>query len=447
MPALKITRGMGDRLKQTTAGAGGLRFGGVWSVVIVAQVAVTVVFPAIVWFERVQLGRMQDFNPGFATEQFLAVQVEWDDPVDSNAKADAAAIERNARMAAALEELRSWIAEQPGVAGLTFAETLPGGNYPDRRIELGSDAADTAARGPDAPLPYRWATVAATDTSYFNVLDAPILAGRGFNAADAEPTARVAIVDQGFVDHVLQGRNPIGQQVRFVNQGDPAGPSEWYEVVGLVGKLDVGAPYLKGPFAGFYLPGTPERFDDVHMMIRVRGGDPMTVAPQVRETAAAVDPSLRLVALQRVNEINDGMLWVIRLWLRVSILMSSVALLLSLAGLYSVMAFTVVRRTREIGVRVALGGSHQRILTAIFRRPLVQMGLGVLAGVSIVCAATILYPYSDGPGADRAGGLTVQAVAMLAGYAAVMLGVCLLACVVPTRRALAVEPTVALRTE
>jgi hypothetical protein len=64
MPALKITRGMADRLKQTTAGAGGLRFGGVWTVVIVAQVAVTVVFPAIVWFENVQLRRMQDFNPG-----------------------------------------------------------------------------------------------------------------------------------------------------------------------------------------------------------------------------------------------------------------------------------------------------------------------------------------------------------------------------------------------
>ncbi len=87
MPALKITRGMGDRLKQTTAGAGGLRFGGVWTVVIVAQVAVTVVFPAIVWFENVQLGRMQDFNPGFATNQFLAVQVERDAPVDSNVTA------------------------------------------------------------------------------------------------------------------------------------------------------------------------------------------------------------------------------------------------------------------------------------------------------------------------------------------------------------------------
>ena len=96
MPALKITRGMGDRLKQTTAGAGGLRFGGVWTVVIVAQVAVTVVFPAIVWFENVQLGRMQDFNPGFATEQFLAVEVERDSPAGSTSLVDAA-IERDPR--------------------------------------------------------------------------------------------------------------------------------------------------------------------------------------------------------------------------------------------------------------------------------------------------------------------------------------------------------------
>ena len=140
------------------------------------------------------------------------------------------------------------------------------------------------------------------------------------------------------------------------------------------------------------------------MMIRVRGGNPMTVAPQVRGIAAAVDPSLRLVQVQRFNELNDGMLWVIRLWRSVTVTMSSVALLLSLAGLYSVMSFTVARRTREIGVRVALGGSRQRILMAIFRRPLIQMGLGVLAGIAIIVAATVMYPYSDGPGADEAGG-------------------------------------------
>ena len=182
-------------------------------------------------------------------------------------------------------------------------------------------------------------------------------------------------------------------------------------------------------------------------MIRVRGGDPMTLAPRVRELAAAVDPSLRLVKIQRVNEVNEGMLWIVRLWMRITLVMSSVALLLSLAGLYSVMAFTVARRTREIGVRVALGGSPLRILMAIFRRPFIQMGLGVLAGISIIVAATAWYPYSDGPGADQAGGLSLATIAMQAAYAALMFAVCMLACVVPTRRALNVEPTTALRTE
>jgi putative ABC transport system permease protein len=438
---------MGDRLKQTTAGAGGLRFGGVWNVVIVAQVAITVVFPAIVWFEHVQLGRLQDFNPGFATNQFLSVQVGRDAPAASITTLNVAEVEPDPRLAATLGELRGRVSQLPGVAGVTFAETLPGGEYPERRIELGYDAAEKATGDPEAPAPYRVATVAETDTSYFDVLDAPIVAGRAFNAADAEPGALTAIVDQGFVDHVLQGRNPIGQQVRFARPGNPDGPGEWYSVVGLVGKLDVGVPYRKGPFAGFYLAGAPDRFDDVQMMIHVRGGDPMTLAPQVRQIAAAVDPSLRLVQIQRVNEVNDGMLWVIRLWRSITVVMSSVALLLSLAGLYAVMSFVVARRTREIGVRVALGGSRRRILMSIFRRPLIQMGLGVLAGISVIVAATVMYPNTQGPGADEAGGLTAAALMMQAGYAALMFGVCMLACVVPTRRALNIEPTVALRTE
>ena len=437
MPALKITRGMSDRLKQTTAGSGGLRFGGVWTVVIVAQVAVTVVFPVIVWFENLQLARMQNYNPGFSTEQFLTVSVESDAPAGTN----------GAINAATLGELRRRISEQPAVSGVTYVETLPGGEAPERLIEMDYDAAEAGSRGPDAPAPLRHSMVTEIETNYFDVVDAPILDGRGFNAADAEPGANVVIVDQAFVEKVLQGRNPIGQQVRLVRPSNPDGPGPWHTVIGLVGNLDSGVPYRKGPFSGLYVPNTPERFDSVHMLIRVRGGDPLTVAPQVRGIAAAVDPSLRLVQVQRLSDLTDGMVWVIRLWMGITAAMSSVALVLSLAGLYAVMSFTVARRTREIGVRVALGGSRHRILTAVFRRPLTQMGIGVLAGIAFIAFMTYMYPYSEGPGAGEAGGLTLQAVGMQAVYATVMFGVCMLACVVPTRRALAVEPTVALRTE
>src|ERR1700754_1798609 len=106
MPAMKITRGMGHRLKQTTAGSGGLQFGGVWTAVIVAQVAATVMFPALVYMEQFLLRRVQDFDPGFANEQYLAVQIERDYPVDGGSNLDAAERERSARLNATLEELR-----------------------------------------------------------------------------------------------------------------------------------------------------------------------------------------------------------------------------------------------------------------------------------------------------------------------------------------------------
>jgi putative ABC transport system permease protein len=258
MPALKIARGMGQRLRQTTAGSGGLQFGGVWTVVIVAQVAATVMFPAIVYVEHSLVRRIQDFDSGFATEQYLAVQIEQDDPAEGGSNVDAAALERSARLAATLEELRRRVAAQPGVAGVTFTEDLPTTHHPQKVVEMGYDVDLSDVASAKSEPPFRRATVAAVDPSYFEVLDAPLLAGRGFTTADAVPGTRVAIVDQGFVDQILQGRNAVGQQVRFRypgpgvrpwgpgNADDPAGPGDWYDVIGVVRELGVGTPICPG---------------------------------------------------------------------------------------------------------------------------------------------------------------------------------------------------------
>jgi putative ABC transport system permease protein len=469
MPAMKITRGMGHRLKQTTAGSGGLQFGGVWTVVIVAQVAATVIFPAAVYWEQSQLRRVEDFDPGFANDRYLAVQIEPDDPVDAGSNVDAATLARNARLTATLDELRRRVAAQPGVGGVTFTERLPTTDRPQKIIEMGydldlsdvasakSDGGSASAGGSKAEPRLRMATIAAVDPSYFEVLDAPVLAGRGFTTADAVPGTRVAIVDQAFADQVLQGRNAVGQQVRFRypgpsvrrrapgNPDDPAGPGDWYQVIGVVRELGVGAPTQPGRAAGFYLPATPDLFDQIYMMVHVRGGDPMTIAQQVRDVATAVDPSLRLVGMQRGNEVNNDIRWLIGLWMRVTAVLSSVAIVLSLAGIYAVLSFTVARRTREIGVRVALGASRQRVVAATFRRPLLQVALGIVVGTAIVFTAASLIKYTEFPGSES--DLTLQGMAMIIGYGIVMLGVCMLGCVGPTRRALNIEPTVALRTE
>ena len=275
------------------------------------------------------------------------------------------------------------------------------------------------------------------------MLETPILAGRAFAAADLAPGANVAIVDQGFVEQVLQGRNPIGQQLRFAQDPkDTAGkpPNPWIEIVGVVKELGMGSPLAKERGAGLYLPATPDRFDQVYMMVHGRG-DPMTLAPQVRAIAAAVDPTLRLGEWQRLDQVLEDILWFVRLWMRITILMTAVALLLSLSGIYAVLSFIVARRTREIGVRVALGASRGRVIAAIFRRPLIQVGLGVVAGGALIALAATIE--TEMPG--LAGDLSLGQFAIVVAYAIFMLGVCLLACVVPTRRALSVEPTVALR--
>jgi ABC-type antimicrobial peptide transport system permease subunit len=133
--------------------------------------------------------------------------------------------------------------------------------------------------------------------------------------------------------------------------------------------------------------------------------------------------------------------------LRTTLAMTAVALLLSLAGIYAVLSFTVARRTREIGVRVALGANRFRVITGIFRRPLMQVGLGVAGGAALIALGAVALSrttqFENTPGA----GLSTGEVALLVVYAAFMVGVCTLACVVPTRRALRVEPIIAMRAD
>ena len=444
-PALKVTRGMGSRLKQSTAGAGGLQFGGVWTAVIVVQVAVTVAFPAVVYVEQWQLRHIQTFDAGFAAEEYLAVRFARDTAAVPGASADADRGAQRAALASSLEELRRRISAEPGVVGVTFVDRVPRTPRPEAEIELPDDATASRGASADSQPPFRDATIAGIEPSYFDVLETPMLAGRAFNAADFAPGASVAIVDQGFVDQVLQGRNPIGQQLRFVQDANDVatnGANPWIEIVGVVKELGMGAPTRKERAAGLYLPATPDRFDTVYMMVHTRG-DPMAFGPQLREVATAVDPRLRLSEMQRVDEVTEDLVWVVGLWLRVTVVMTAVALLLSLSGIYAVLSFIVARRTREIGIRVALGASRRRVVAAIFRRPLIQVGLGVLAGGALIAVAGSIA--TDMPGLN--GELSLKQFAIIIAYATLMLGVCLLACVVPTRRALSVEPTVALRVD
>jgi hypothetical protein len=171
----------------------------------------------------------------------------------------------------------------------------------------------------------------------------------------------------------------------------------------------------------------------LHIAVHVRGGDAAAFAPRLRAVAAAVDPTLRVDAVARMDTLSDPGLEFAAFWVRLLAVVSAVAMLLSMAGIYAVMSFTVARRTREIGIRAALGASRWRVVAAVFARPLAQVGLGIVAGGVLTAMM-----------GDSA---TPAALAGALGYAVLMLGVCLLACIVPTRRALQVQPAEALRTD
>lgn len=454
LPALKVTNGLANRLRQAAAGGGGLKFGGVWTAVIIIQVAFTTAFPSMVFIEQQSIVRVQTFDAGFPSEQYVAMMIEPGDAAVSSASVstDAARREQGVRFEASLDALRQRVASEPGVEGVTFVDRLPRGEHRESRIELDDSSFMSAAKGvagKGATLdPLRVVSTARVDAAYFDVLKAPMRAGRAFQSADMLPDAHVVIVDQSFVDQVLQGRNAIGRQIRFVSRADKPGESKpWHQIVGVVQELGMGTPTARGRAAGVYLPLVPGREGPTNMMVHVRG-DPMASTSQLRANAVAVDPTLRLTNFQRVDQVTSSILWVVKLWLRITLFLTAIALLLSLAGIYAVMSFTVSRRTREIGIQVALGANARRVVVSIFKRPLSQVVIGVLAG-GVLAGSFLTYVAScqDGVCNDTSGVITTFRVAMLLLYSLLILSVCLLACVVPTRRALSVQPVDALRAE
>jgi putative ABC transport system permease protein len=446
LPGLKVTHGLGTRLRNGTAGAG-LRFGGVWTIVIIAQVAVTAAFPAVAYIEQRELWRAESYDVGFHADQYLGVQLRLD-ATASGVSVEQADSAQHARFGAALEELRRRLTAEPGVTGVTFVDELPRMPHADGHIEV-EDASVVQAPAGIATSPtlrdsLRWVGVASIDPSYFDVLEAPMLAGRAFHGDDATSDARVAIVDEVFVKQILHGRNAVGRRIRFyetLGRGADAKevPGPWVQIVGVAKDLGITSLTSRTRDAGVYLPVRLASSGPLYMAVHARG-DPMSLIPRVRAIAMAVDPALRLSELQRLNEASSGVLWFLKLWIRITVVLTAIALLLSLAGIYAVMSFTVARRTREIGIRVALGANSRRMVASIFKRPLMQVSIGVALGS--VLAGLLLV------GTEMGGGtVSPTGVGLMVLYAFVILGVCLLACVVPTRRALAVEPMEALRAE
>ena len=435
VPAIKMTRGMA-KLQQASGGGGGVKLGGLWTAVIITQVAVTVAFPGITFLVQRSGAITRTVDAGFAASEYLAARIEMDRDLPPGADGDTSQAAYLRRYATTLEEVKRRLATDPAVAGATFGSALPRMSHPARYIEM--DAGGAAPIDPRYPTGHR-VSVASVDPGFFDAFGAPVLAGRGFTTGDLEFNAVPVIVNQSFVRGVLGGRNPIGRRVRYIYNGGVIPEAErgpWYQIVGVVRDLAMDMRPNDPKVAGFYHPATAAATYPAQVAVHVNGRAD-TFVPRFRAIVAEVDPTLRVYEVQRLDQVVIGSMQGLVFWFRLFVGVSAMALLLSLAGIYAVMSFTVSRRTREIGIRVALGATHLRVLAAIFRRPLIQVAIGVLVG-----SALVLFMVWGESGEEM---VTAKQGLIVTAYAVVMMGVCLMACVVPTRRALGVEPTEALR--
>ena len=419
VPAVKVTSGgAGGRLRAASSGGGGLQFGGVWTVVIVAQVALTTVLPVPLLGVGADVTR--DTPAGFPAEEFLTATLAIDRLDDIAASSDAARLETRYRALA--DRLR----QEPGVLDVTYADQMPLMRLGWKAIEL--DPGPAAGRGEGC---VRCAAFVSVDPRFFEVVGAPVIRGRALTAADAEHGMRAVLVNEFFVAQVMGGRNPIGRELRFSSTRKPAGGS-WYRIVGVVpdlGVSDNGGDYGR---SRVFQAALPRETGPLRVAIHVRG-DPQRFVARLYELAQAIDPALRVIdpkPLPRLAETPSAF------WLQLLAGFTGVTLMLSLAGVYAVTAFAVARRTREIGIRVALGAQPLHVLT-IFKRPLVQILLGIGVG-AILALGVANNDLSD---------VHLDDFGMTAIFALSTILCCALACIVPMRRALRIQPMEALRDE
>ena len=418
LPALRVTKvNVQDALRSESAAGAALRFGGFWTSVIVVQVAITVALIPLAAGGVFESNRFNQRAQGIHAERFLTASVDVD---RENYAADSAAFVTRGRVS--FDELERRLREEPGVEAVSFSDRLPVEDQFKYAIEV-----DTATGGPKAGT--RRSTLVQVSGGFFRTFGTSVVAGRNFVPVDFEAN-RSVIVNESFARHVLGNRNPIGQRIRVMQGEDNSVTGkDWYEIVGMVKDFGWQLPEPQEQSA-IYRPRLPMQVRDVSVAVRVR--DPSAFGARLRAIAADVDPTIRLTDVQPLTEAGGGEAksnWALT---SVAWLVSFIVLLLSATGIHSLMSFTVSRRTREIGIRVALGASRALIVRGIFSRAFLQISAGVVIGTGLAALVGI--------------GSTRQLLLVVAADG-LMLVVGILACAVPLARALRIDPTEALRAE
>ena len=417
VPGLRVARAdVQAVLRDDTRGATSLRMGRFGRWLVIVEVAVSCILLVVSGLMIRSILTNSRLEYAFATRDVFFAQATFDNRTHTDMPA----------VARAIEQLEEGLARIPGVRRAALATGLPGSGFtPPFTLE-----GKSYAKPDDRP---RANQIAAT-TGYFEVLGVAVRHGRLFTSADTASAERVAVVDEAFAARHLADGPALGHRIRFGD--DPKAP--WLTIVGVVPSLvEVTQP---GQIVeSVYLPLAQASQRGFTILART-GNDPVALTPAIRSALSAVSAETPLTNPNSVAAEFWRRGWAFRLFGGLFLTFGAAALVLAAAGLYGVMAFTVRRRTHEIGVRMALGASRRGVLRMVLWQGVWRVGVGVVLGLwpGWFLGTQMTALLSNASPADPIVHGTTAVTLLLAGA---------LASLVPALRASSVDPLRALRTE
>jgi len=397
------------------------------SALAIAEVAFAVLLVTAAGLLIRSFWALSHIDPGFRTSRLVTARITPNQSLCSNAL----------RCVSFYSELIDRVQAVPGVTSAALVNTLPlGGRVAKRSLEIEGKMVP-----PGEPMPLFWMDVVTAD--YFRLMNIPVVAGRVFNAADVTGNPPVVIVSASTASHYWPGRSPLGSHVRFSEE------REWRTVVGVV--TEVRAYDLRNNVPAWingtmYIPYAPRATlengsvpSDMTIVVRARL-DETQILDILRRTLGALNAGVPLSEMKAMSSVLSESVAAPASTTFLFVTFAMLALVLGIIGIYGVLSFLVSRRTREVGIRLALGAQRIDILWLVMKEgvrfALLGVSLGLISGLALSrILASELYGVSP---ADPA---TFLATAVM------MSVITLLACYIPTRRAMRVDPIVALQYE
>jgi predicted permease len=275
----------------------------------------------------------------------------------------------------------------------------------------------------------------AVSDGFFETFDAKLLEGRGINASDRIDAAPVAVVNKAFAEKYFPGTDAIGRRIRI---GGLTSTAPWMAIVGVVPTMFSGdASHPRVPT--YYTPLSQHHSSFVSIIVQTTG-PPMNVTQQVRDAVARLNADIPIYFVYSMEDALARPLWYIRVFGTMFMIFGGIALFLAAIGLYAVMSFSVSRRSKEVGIRMALGAQAGQVIRMIFAQGVWQLGLGITLGLglaAIIGQATSVVLFDVEPRDPQVFGGVVVVLAITG----------MLACLLPAQRATRVDPLTALRSQ